>query len=120
MPKRDMDLVRTILLELEKRPFHTAYTRLEIEGYDDETLLYHVMIMAQAGLIEARKASDTNWQVQWLTWEGQDFLDAARDESRWQKATAVITQVGGLTFDVLKSTLSGLGTEAVKALLMSG
>jgi hypothetical protein len=30
-----------------------------------------------------------------LTWEGHEFLDAARDEKRWKKAMSTVKEKGG-------------------------
>jgi hypothetical protein len=50
-----------------------------------------------------------NWRLSHLTWAGHDFADAARDDSRWAKATAVVKErAGTVTFDVLKQVLANL------------
>ena len=43
--KRDMDLVRKILLEIEKQYKSTAIINLKIESYDMETVAYHCKIL---------------------------------------------------------------------------
>ena len=44
-----------------------------------------------------------------LTWEGHEFAEAARDETRWEKAMGIVTEKGGaITIDVLKNLLSSL------------
>jgi hypothetical protein len=43
-----------------------------------------------------------------LTWEGHEFLDAARNKTMWNRAkTALTTQGAGLSFDVMKALLLG-------------
>ena len=54
--KRDMDLVRLILLEIEKKYVSTAIFDLNIEGYDMATVAYHCKIMHEAGLLSDYKA----------------------------------------------------------------
>jgi hypothetical protein len=51
--KRDMDLVRSILIAMEEHAEGYAPSRLAIEGYDEETVLHHVYLMKQGGLITA-------------------------------------------------------------------
>src|SRR4051794_38328755 len=103
--KRDMDLARAILLELERRPEWTGGGRgvkLELEGHTPGEISYHVMLLKEAGLVDAigDKAiapTEDRWKPTRLTWAGHEFLDAAREESLWQKAKAVVFEkTGGL------------------------
>lgn len=108
--KRDMDLVRKILLVLEDNPEpHDWIFDLAIDGYSDKETTYHVQIMAQAGLIEAseRPMSDfIHWIPHCPTWAGHEFLDASRDEGRWNKAKKlVMDKTGVITFDAIKLAL---------------
>ena len=51
--QRDMDLVRKILLELEKRPYDGGFIQgLTVDGYSPEQISYHVKIMGEGRLIE--------------------------------------------------------------------
>jgi Hypothetical protein (DUF2513) len=50
---RDMDLARTILLDLEKRPYAHGWQDIEIEGHSADEISYHVRLLEQAGFIEA-------------------------------------------------------------------
>ncbi len=107
--KRDMDLIRKILFALVEKPHTDEHHKIEIEGFSEEDISYHVKLLAEAGLIEAvnySKHSRSRWRPVSLTWEGHDFLEAAKNETIWNKAKAVITEKGsGLVFDVLKATL---------------
>ena len=56
--KRDMDLVRSILLAIEANqndPFD--WIDLDIPGRSPWEVAYHIMILAEAGLIEAQDLS---------------------------------------------------------------
>lgn len=115
--RRDMELVRTILLEVEKAPFDGGWVELKVEGRDRNEVAYHVMLLHQAGLIEAMDLSTmgaVNWAPRWLTWAGHEFLEAARDENLWETAkTTVRERAGGVPFEVLKGVLVGLIKTAV-------
>ncbi len=115
--KRDMDLVRKILLEIEEAPFSGGWLDFDLEGYDESELSYHTMLLDEAGLIEAIDLSSMNtviWKPKHLTWEGHEFLEASRDESRWKKALTIMKEKGGgMAFDVLKGVLIQLMTRAV-------
>jgi hypothetical protein len=116
--KRDMDLVREIMLKLEERPdYDLGPVEIEIEGYSHNQLSYHVMLLHEAGLIEAMDLSSFSglaWRPKRLTWAGHEFIEASRDNSRWEKAKAILKQKsGGIVFDVLKALLVQLAKEAV-------
>ena len=110
--KRDMDLVRLILLEVEEQPLTGKWLDLEIDGFTREEIIYHVMILHEAGLLKAINLSSGNgidWKPMRLTWDGHEFLEAARDDSRWQKAkSTMMEKASGITFEVLKQLLMRL------------
>jgi len=112
-----MDLVRDILLNLEDAPFRSSWVELNLHKYASEEVSYHIMLLAQAGLIEAINLSSSggmSWKAKWLTWEGHEFLEASRDQSRWEKAKSLIKQKGGgIVFSVLKDLLTKLVGQAV-------
>ncbi len=106
--KRDMDLVRQILFEIEKQSFEDSGQLLKFDGYSDEEVSYHVMLLDEAGLIQAKDlsgGSDLMWIPMRLTWQGHEFLDAARDETRWNKAKDAMSKAGGFVFEVGKALL---------------
>ena len=108
--KRDMDLARQIMLELEETPYGGDLLSINIDGRNDAEITYHVMLLAEAGLIEARNLSaydGIRWTPTRLTWQGHDFLDAAKNETIWQKAKKYVQDKGGaVTFEVLKAVLA--------------
>lgn len=113
--KRDMDLVRKILMVMEEEEYHTAISENflpKIEGYSEERILYHMEIMTQAGLLHMDRSEypiDQNQKIitrfYSLSWEGHEFLDAARDSKRWEKAKRAMSQAGGFALDVMKQLL---------------
>jgi hypothetical protein len=108
--KRDMDLARSILLEVEKYPEPDGWADIKIEGYSIEEVSYHIKLLWQAELIEAIDLTDSSgfdWKAKSLTWKGHEFLDAARNPSRWQEAKKLIFEKGGsITFEIIKTVLS--------------
>ncbi len=109
--KRDMDLVRKILIRIEDEPSGFVPDDLSIEGYTGEQIGYHVLIMIEAGLLDGQRVTSLSSRspvgmANRMTWEGHDFLDACREEGRWRKAKEIATQVGGITFEVFKQVLT--------------
>lgn len=80
---------------------------LQIPGFTDEQIGFHVHLLGQAGLA---LVADSSYMENLLpsavplsiTWEGYEFLDAAKDDTLWNKAKdKVIKPAGGVAFGVL-------------------
>jgi len=111
--KRDMDLVRKILFAVEKHPSGFAPNKLEIPGHTEEEIAYHAYIMKEAGLVGAIEttpwgSSSPQAQIARLTWQGHEFLDAARQDRIWQKAKLIVKKVGGATIQIWMAVLRDL------------
>lgn len=118
--KRDMDLIRSILLEIETKapPVGGMQERIAIEGYDRATINAHLkMLIEEAGLVDGVISRGQGPQgneivVLGLTWSGHDFLGAARSDEIWTKARGTVLKRGfAITFDIL---LEWLKAEARK------
>ncbi|MDJ0850322.1 MAG: DUF2513 domain-containing protein [Myxococcota bacterium] len=112
--KRDMDLVREILLKLESlRDPEEVFGGENFAERDFAELYGHLEIMKDAGLIDFENISASGQCIGRLTWAGHEFLDQARDPERWQKAKSIMRGVGSMSFEILKDTLKRLITDAV-------
>jgi hypothetical protein len=115
--KRDFDLIREILLKIEEKESATGWIDLYIEGYTQEQISYHVKLLAEADFLDARDASTHDgicWKPISLTWQGHDFLDAARDAKIWKKAKSTLTsKIQSFTFEVLKGLLVEYSKQAI-------
>jgi len=115
--KRDFELVKKIMLHIEE------HDDLEFDfGEDDQQLVaYHVAILNEANLIHAVSVPALNgtYQLQEtgstrLTWEGHEFLDAAKNPSVWEKAKKKVASTGGsVSFAVITKLLQEIVTEAL-------
>lgn len=123
--KRDMDLVRLILLEIEDKYRSTAIYDLSIDGYDTETVAYHCKILHEAGLISDYKAQYADneiyvFGVGSITWDGNDFLEKIRDDSQWKKVKEIITKKGlPLIIESIKSVANALISATVEGITNS-
>ena len=121
--KRDMDLVRTILLALADSDEPLWSTDLVTDEYSRDVIGYHFLILDEAGLIMAsvKAAGDDPYYIAVayrLTWEGNHFLDAVRDESIWKRVRSTIGKItGGASFEVFKTVASSLALDAIKSSL---
>jgi hypothetical protein len=104
--KRDLDLIRRILLAVEARQETEQPFSVSINGYSQEQICYHIRLLAEAGLLRAVDYSGNgppNWQAQSLTWGGHDWLDATRSDTVWHKVKATVRDKGvSLTFELAK------------------
>lgn len=118
--KRNADLIRKILLEIESHDDLSGPTQLDIEGYTPEQITYHIILLDEAGLIVAYDKSTfggTEWSVDRLTWHGHEFLDAAKNDQHWSKVKDVLGKTGGVVITVAEKLLIELATsQALKTL----
>jgi hypothetical protein len=107
--KRDLDLVRQILLELEDAPTLSGWIDVKIDGRSREEIVYHVRLMHETGLIVAEDLSSlqvTDWRPKRMTNEGHVFLDAARSDTVWSKAKEKLLKATGvLTIEGMRIAL---------------
>jgi hypothetical protein len=114
--KRDMNLVRAILLDIETMNQDSANEELMIDGYDNDQIVYHMSLLVEAGLVKGRVHETSQGpyvRCERLTWQGHEFLDAARDQSVWNEARNILHKTGGGAFSVWLTVLQ----ELVKARL---
>ena len=114
--ERDMDLVRLILRTVAECNEQYGPGKLSIDGFSDEVVHYHCNLLIDAGLADGsvtRTRGGLFTTIHRLTWEGHDFVDAARDATRWNEAKGLLQKVGGASFDVWKSVLTSLVTRAL-------
>jgi Hypothetical protein (DUF2513) len=104
--KRDMDLARKILEQVEEKDDGEHQITLEIPEYPTNQVHYNVKLLKQHGLLEAIDCSTfegAHWMPVSLTWEGHEFLDAIRNDTVWQKVKEAVKEQGGsITFEALK------------------
>lgn len=109
--KRDMYLARAILLWAEAQPGGTASGNPDLAGHSAAEIAYHVHLLWQAGLVSAFDIASNSLpgpaaRLTSLTWDGHDFLDAARNDGVWNQALRSILDSGkSFTFDLLKEAL---------------
>ncbi len=113
--KRDLDLIRAILMAVEANPDPQAWIDPEPSGYSTDQVSYHVMLMDQAGLVEGWDRSAIGvfrWSARNLTWLGHEGLEAARAEPVWQRARERLeASCEGSVFEVLREALVAAARE---------
>ncbi|MCG8094210.1 MAG: DUF2513 domain-containing protein [Candidatus Thiodiazotropha endolucinida] len=119
--KRDLELIRKLLVHLEEKPTDEMIKELEIGGYDKDQVMYHFILMDEAGFIRCERivSSSTPDRVIKvhpfsLTWQGHEFLEAARNKKIWKSALNKVKGASGsVSVEVLKELLVAMLKEGV-------
>lgn len=118
--KRDKNLIREILLALEAESSGFAPKHLEIEGYTDEQVGYHTLLLLEAGFVDGQEVHTFNSDspsaiATRITWKGYEFLDEARDKNRWKEAVRIAQEKGGgaVSIGTLTQILSALAKQSL-------
>jgi hypothetical protein len=106
--KRDMDLVREIMLKIEALPTGppVLYRVSEVE---DLVLLNHLEMLIDAGLVRGKISRSQGARgdvigISTLTWEGHEWIDLVRDPRVWDEAKTELQENGGaLSFELTKA-----------------
>ncbi len=142
--KRDMDLVRGILFEIERNAningkFIVTDADLGDLGADRTAVQYHLRLLMDAGYIEGQDLLSTPPKegspafamielgatgsaaqgsvpitVSRMTWAGHDFLDTVRDNKVWQKTKGYLKDIGGVSIDVLKDVAKAVAKDQIR------
>ena len=116
--KRDLDLIRQILLTVEEdHDGKQAITSLYISGYSRTTVQYHIRLLAEGDYLDVNQIdtfAGTTYHIQGMTFKGHDYLDTIRDNTVWTQTKERLAQVGNTaSLALVKAT----ATEILKALL---
>ena len=117
--KRDMELVRELLLAVETDTGDPReWVEIEMPGRSRQEISYHVQLLAEGGFLEANDASSHggyDWQAQRLTWQGHEFLDTVRDAGIWREMKEGARKAGSMSLQFLWEVGKGvLKQEAAK------
>lgn len=113
--KRDMELVRQILLKIEQEPSGWVPHEINIKGYTKEQIGYHLLLMIEAGLLEGERVTTMSSKspcgyATRMTWYGHEFLDSARDPKLWKEAKQIVEKVGSASIQVWTQILTQIVT----------
>jgi hypothetical protein len=114
--QRDVDLVRQLLLGLERRGGDCSLEvlRADLKHGTDERIRHHVRLLVDAGWIKevecehprADGAPASDAPRLRLTHAGQEFIEVARSDAHWREAKAVVIEAsGGLPLTLVRALL---------------
>lgn len=118
--KRNMELVIRILKVIEENESGDSFTlSMNDEGYDNNTVQYHLRLMSEADLItviDTTTFDGEEYIITGMTWEGHDFLDAARNDAVVEKAKEIAKKQGVELFNLPLQIAKDLLVEGAKSL----
>ena len=107
--KRYPELFKKILIEYEKLPLDGTTEMFVIDGYTPDEIFYHQQLLNDAGYIVANIdhyiGGDYDIYAKRLTNDGHEFLDAARNETNWNKVKDILGKSGGFVLEIAKDLL---------------
>lgn len=110
--KRDMDLIRKIILWAEEQP-PGPLRDITIEGYSDGAIAHHCYLLVDSGLAAGDDITTSaseffpEYFITHLTSAGHDFADSVRNEYVWNEFWEMAKQKGikSASMDVVKKLL---------------
>lgn len=115
--KRDMELIRKIMLAAESGEGGWCGDTSKIEGYTDHQIGYHRYLICASGLAKGDDTSCTedtgpNWIIEYLTPTGHDFIESIRSDTVWNKTKdRIASTVGTASLEVFKQLAVKIGKE---------
>ena len=124
--KRDLGLIRELLLKLEAlhdRPFATwmVYPQddeLAVEGYTADEIGHALELMVESGLIQTQPGSgfsaDGALMFNRLSWKGCEYLDDVRDPEVWRRTKEGASKIGGASLSFAWEMAKAYGKHVAK------
>lgn len=88
--KRDMSLIRSLLLKIEDIYEEDLIENMKLEGYSDNEVIYHLEMMFSSNLIQEFEknkyiSGEVDYRVGGISWNGHDYLELIRNDEIWKK-----------------------------------
>ncbi|MBO6538240.1 MAG: DUF2513 domain-containing protein [Rhizobiaceae bacterium] len=116
--KRDMDLIRELLLAIERSDDGSgASINVRVSGYSEAQVVDHLFQLHERGFIDGVDVSHMNGRAFLpirVTSYGHDFLDSVRDPEIWRKTKDGAKAAGGFTVELLAELAKGFIKTQIK------
>jgi hypothetical protein len=91
--KRDLNLIRNILLDIEAAPPGQLIQGFAYDGKEQPEILEHVQLLLDAGFIDGQVIEGSMGEpvacvIMRMKWAGQEFLAKAKNDTIWKKVIA--------------------------------
>ena len=110
--KRDLDLVRQLLLKIEALP-PIPPVQYRIGEVEDPVLLKHLEMLIAAGLVDGKISQSHGTRgdvitISGLTWEGHEWIETVRSQDLWNETKSALLEHGALTYELTKEVAGKL------------
>lgn len=117
--KLDRDLIRAILLDVEARPpTQFQSTAVELDGWTEEEIGYHLMILGEAGYLEVEDVGylgrELAFEATRLTYGGHEYVDTIRDPEVWRRTKDAAGKVGSSGLQALLEIGKAMGKQIIR------
>jgi hypothetical protein len=109
--KRDLDLIRELLLKIEALPVGPP-AQYRLDEVDDPVLLAHLELLVESGLVRG-KISRTQGSrgdvitIAGLTWQGHEWIETVRNADVWRETKReLLDGPGVLTYELARAMAS--------------
>ena len=97
--KRNLDLLRLLLLEIENIDDISFDSRRLTHLSEPITVYYHIHLLYEVGFIEALPYSSNTcpipmYRILWITNAGHDYIDSIRNNTVWSKTKSLLSSSG--------------------------
>ena len=107
--KRDVDLCRQLLVDLENQGPTCLLTTLQCDEVPEanQRIDHHLRLLIDAGFVKEAEQTDSGVPCVRLTHSGQELIELTGNENRWREAKWIVQQqTGGLSLTVLMALLT--------------
>lgn len=132
--KLNLECIRSVMLSLERELSFTddgdCLTKNDVSlellcellpEYQKEDIFYSLFNLDQAGYlnISVHWASDSVYEclVNYMTYDGHEFLNEIRDGKRWNKVKSITTAIRNYSLSAVSSIAEGVTNAAISAFL---
>ncbi len=122
--KRDLELIRTLMLKLESLPMNLGDNRvvtpydseMQVEGYDTNQINHHLDLIHEAGFIDNGRGSGPafGFMFMGLTNKGHDFVDSVRSPEIWRRTKDIAAKAGGVSVSLMVEIAKAAGKAFLK------
>ena len=110
--KRDMDLIRRILLYAEENigggDTHLNVTTEDIKAESRKQLYGHIKLLSDSGYLDGAAGAIGAVGMRGVTMSGHDLLDQVRDPEIWAATKDTARKAGGFSISLLGEIAKGL------------
>lgn len=132
--KLNLECIRSVMLSLERELSFTddgdCLTKNDVSlerlcellpEYQKEDIFYSLFNLDQAGYlnISVHWSSDSVYEclVNYMTYDGHEFLNEIRDGKRWNKVKSITTAIRNYSLSAVSSIAEGVTNAAISAFL---